>query len=146
MRYTFITSIAAAASVALIGFSDVGADEDSVYSEAQVSDFVDLLLTASEIENLRVSGIEAASSRAEAERIHYTYEEQLADLIENAGMPLEVYDEMVVHARTDIRLGMQIYDELESRGEVALLPEPEDAVEMGDDEPGLYAVESPAGF
>lgn len=127
MRYRFAVTIAAAASfAALLGFSAASADDqDAVYSEAQVSDFVDLLLTASAIENQRVAGIQAASSRAEAEQIHDASEARLVEIIETSGMPLELYDEMVVHARTDIRLGMQIYDELESRGEVALLPEPE---------------------
>jgi hypothetical protein len=121
------TWLAFSSAAALLAAPIAAADEQTVYSEAQVSAFVDLLLTAAEIENERVAGIEAAESRAEAERIHYTQEARLVQVIEGSGMPLELYDEMVVRARTDLRLGMQIYDELESRGEVALLPEPEGA-------------------
>jgi hypothetical protein len=147
---TWIASLAVAgAMIASAAGPAAAQDERVVYSGEQVTAFVDLLLETAPIENQRVVEIEAAATDQAAIAAHRDANAQMLEAIQASELAVELYDEMVVRARTDLRLSMQIYDELERRGEVAMLPEPEDAPEgvfesMG--EPALRLVDGQAGF
>jgi hypothetical protein len=145
MLKRFAQLAAAVAMLATLLAAPVRAEEPApTSSDRNVSLFVDLLLKAAAIENDRVAAIAAAPSDEAALEIHRSAERRLLREIETSPLPLDVYDDISTRAQTDIRLSMQIYAEIERRGEAVNLPEPASAPpSLG---PALELAHAAAGF
>lgn len=128
MRYALSSCLAAAVAFLSLAAPASAQDAERLYSADEVSRFADILVEAASIESARIHEAAAAGSDAEAVLVHETAERDLIQTIEASGLPVETFDEMVVQVQTDIRLSMQVTDELERRGAIPADFQGEDAM------------------
>ncbi len=117
-----------ASTLALVVLAVPAAAQDRTYTPDQLGLFADLLVRAASIETDRFENAKAAPTDKAAVAIHEEAEHELLRAIEASGLTTEEFNTMVVQVQTDIRLSMQVTDELERRGAIPSDFEGDDAM------------------